>query len=70
MAYPPAGGDRTLERRRVFDHKTSQSIGSASLSFNFRQSFRFLATFGDLGWGKAEGRSQKKEIIDSNFEFI
>jgi hypothetical protein len=22
---------------------------------------RFLATFGDLGWGKAEGRGQKAE---------
>ncbi|WP_292758862.1 hypothetical protein [Nostoc sp. NOS(2021)] len=37
MAYPPAGGDRTLAKR-VFGHKTSQAIGSASLSFNFRQS--------------------------------
>ncbi|MEH1788615.1 MAG: hypothetical protein V7L23_24275, partial [Nostoc sp.] len=61
MAYPPAVGDRTLAKR-VFDHKTSQAIGSASLSFNFWQSFRFLATFGDLGWGKAEGRGQKAEV--------
>jgi hypothetical protein len=22
----------------------------------------FLATFGDLGWGKAEGRGQKAEV--------
>ncbi|MEH1782815.1 MAG: hypothetical protein V7L26_27670 [Nostoc sp.] len=38
MAYLPAVGDRTLAKR-VFDHKTSQAIGSASLSFNFWQSF-------------------------------
>ncbi|WP_414514625.1 hypothetical protein [Nostoc sp. PCC 9305] len=37
MAYLPVGGDRTLAKR-VFDHKTSLAIGSASLSFNFRQS--------------------------------
>nr|MDZ8058507.1 hypothetical protein [Nostoc sp. EkiNYC01] len=30
--------DRTLARR-VFDHETSLAIGSASLSFNFWQSF-------------------------------
>jgi hypothetical protein len=24
--------------------------------------FGFLATFGDLGWGKAEGRGQKAEV--------
>ncbi|MBG1257968.1 hypothetical protein [Nostoc commune] len=27
-----------------------------------RQSYGFLATFGDLGWGKAEGRGQKAEV--------
>ncbi|WP_181154397.1 hypothetical protein [Nostoc sp. 'Peltigera membranacea cyanobiont' N6] len=37
MAYLPVGGDRTLAKR-VFDHKTSLAIGSASLTFNFRQS--------------------------------
>ncbi|MDZ8096978.1 MAG: hypothetical protein RM049_02615 [Nostoc sp. DedQUE04] len=35
----------------------------------------FLATFGDLGWGKAEGRGQKAEVgrvevINSSFEFV
>jgi hypothetical protein len=39
--------DRTLERR-VFDHKTSQAIGSASLSFNFRQAFTLSHTFGQV----------------------
>jgi hypothetical protein len=26
-----------------------------------RLTLRFLATFGDLGWGKAEGRGQRAE---------
>jgi hypothetical protein len=34
-----------------------------------------LATFGDLGWGKAEGRGQKAEVgkvevIISTLEFV
>jgi hypothetical protein len=28
---------------------------------NFESISWFLATFGDLGWGKAEGRGQKAE---------
>ncbi|KYC34778.1 hypothetical protein WA1_49520 [Scytonema hofmannii PCC 7110] len=30
---------RSHSRKREFDHKSSQAIGSASLSFNFQQSF-------------------------------
>ncbi len=28
---------------------------------NFQTTLWFLATFGDLGWGKAEGRGQRAE---------
>ncbi|MDZ7970227.1 MAG: hypothetical protein RM368_35720 [Nostoc sp. DedSLP03] len=36
-------------------------LPAARLCFNDRQRYRFLATFGDLGWGKAEGRRKRKE---------
>jgi hypothetical protein len=37
--------------------------------------YGFLATFGDLGWGKAEGRRQRAEVgrvevIISTLEFV
>ena len=51
------------------------STSSLGLSLGLRTIIWFLATFGDLGWGKAEGRRQEAEVgrvevINSSFEFV
>ncbi|MEH1771514.1 hypothetical protein, partial [Nostoc sp.] len=47
----------TLQANAFNSFKNASVIGSVG-----RPLYGFLATFGDLGWGKAEGRGQKAEV--------
>ncbi|WP_392535467.1 ScyD/ScyE family protein [Nostoc sp. C117] len=65
----PDGTRTTLLSGNGLESATALTIGPDGAIYGF------LATFGDLGWGKAEGRGQRAEVgrvevINSSFEFV